>query len=181
MPTQRTDRLALPYPEKYDANWHLLWRSAVEAVDGVAAAGGLAVTPASLDAATGLPNTLTYAVAPGSYRRPDRSVGTSPGTSVTGPLTLPASALTYVWLDASGAVASGPAYPTTGPFVPLAAATTDGTKIVPPVADQRVAYDASAPALTAPASATAAGTYGATEQAMLQAVYDLVRKMVLGA
>ena len=170
MAITRTASLKLQKPAVADRNWGPALNGNADALDGLAPLSALAVTTAESPSAT-----RGLAVAAGPYLKPDGTTGQYAG----GATTAAASATSHVSLNpATGAIVVGASWPST-PHVRLAVVVADATTITS-VADARCVLNVTlGSAVTLPA-ATATGSYGANEQAMLQAVYDAVQKLVGG-
>jgi hypothetical protein len=126
--TSYTTNVRLQKPATADRNWDAPINANADALDGMTAIGGLAVTTTETPSAT-----LNVQVSAGNYRKADGTIGTFAGTPS---LALPAAATTFLWLTDSGVLTLGPTFPPTA-HVRLASVTTSATTILS-VADQRV-------------------------------------------
>ena len=130
MATNYTANLRLQKPSAADRLWDAPLNANADAIDGLAAVGGLAVTPAESPSTS-----LACRVTPGTYLRADGSIASFSGSTS---ITLPASATTCVWLTDAGVPTLGATYPST-PHLRLAQVQAGATTIAG-VIDARVAY-----------------------------------------
>lgn len=118
----------LQKPATSDRNWDVPINANTDALDGMTALGGLALT------ATETPSTtLQVRVSPGNYIRSDGSVANFPGAPA---FDLPASATASLWLTGAGVLTLGSAFPASA-HLRLGHAVTDPTSVVR-VVDERV-------------------------------------------
>lgn len=135
MSTQYTAEMALPYWQLDDTDWHVQYQTTCEMVSA-SALGQLAVSPADPGATAPLPSTsLKVDVAAGSFRSSGGILVDYAGS--TGNL-LTSSSTIYLWLDDTGALTTGSAFPSSGTnFVRLAIVTTDASTVTA-IEDARV-------------------------------------------
>lgn len=141
----RTANAGLALPDLDTSRWDQVLNANFALLDGLAPVGWLAVAPAESPSTS-----LNVAVAPGAFRNSARALIAYAGGNVA----LPASATTYLWLTDAGAVATGTAWPGSGPYLPLATVAT-GAAAVASVADARLALAV----VGAPAPAPASSSY----------------------
>lgn len=177
MATTYSANVRLQKPTASDRQWDLPINANVDALDAMTALGALAVTMTETPSAT-----LQVRVSPGSFVRGDRTVGQFTGTT-----TLPvlASATTYLWLDPTGVLVSGPAFPTS-PHLRLARVVA-GVNSVQQVIDERVqcAVAGSGSGFVLKSGDTIAGTLtiaapgsGSTSPLLPVAVVDPVNRLL---
>ncbi|MFO0892147.1 MAG: hypothetical protein U0790_23790 [Isosphaeraceae bacterium] len=129
MATIYTARTKLAKPGVADRQWNLPLNANADLLDGLAPLGGLCVTPAEIPSAS-----LNVQVAPGTYRRPDGTVGTFAGSASTA---VAAGQTTSLYLTPDGVLsASTSGYPPTA-HVRLATIVA-GPAAIQTVADDRV-------------------------------------------
>lgn len=128
MSTTYSPNLGLGTPGAADRLYNLVIDPNWGIIDGLAALGPLSVITYEIPSSS-----LNVSVAAGTYRISNGSDVTYAGT--TG-LAVTASATTKVWLDEAGTVHTGSAYPTSGPYLPLASVTA-GTTSVTDITDDR--------------------------------------------
>lgn len=119
MSTTYTTNTQLQKPGAGDRSWNVPINANADALDAMTAIGALAGSPNETPSTT-----LNLKVSACAYVKADNSVGTYAG----GTIALTASIANYVWIDASGTLTKGSAFPTT-PHVRSCIATCDGTKI----------------------------------------------------
>lgn len=153
MSTTYTSNLRLAKPADGDAGWGATLRADVDALDAVAALGGLAVVPAETPSAS-----LNVKVAGGRFVAPAGAEVSYAGTASQA-LTLSAS--NYVYLTPAGVLTvSTSSFPATA-HLPLAVVTTDATTVTA-VADRRPAFRCVVPGGPWLAVRTATATDAAT-------------------
>lgn len=130
MATTFTTNLRLRKPGGADRYWDVPLNANADALDGLAAVGGLAVTPSETPSAS-----LACRITAGSYQRADGTVASFPGT---GSLALAPNATSSVWLTDAGVATVGSGLPAS-PHLPLARVRTDAGSVVE-VLDARVPY-----------------------------------------
>jgi hypothetical protein len=131
--TQRTARGPLFWSQYLDPRWDLVYAASFAGLGGVNAVGGLSVTPAALNADL-TPAGLNVRVGAGPYIKAD---GTAASYAGTASYAVAASTTARLWLDGSGALDSGSAWPGTAHtrLATVVAGTTDLTSVT----DERVA------------------------------------------
>lgn len=170
MAITRTTNLRLQKPAVADRNWGPTLNANLDALDALAPVSALAVTPLESP-----PTTRGLSIAAGPYLKADGTTGDYAG----GTTTATASATSLVSLNpADGSIAVGATWPAT-PHVRLAVVTADATKITS-IADARCVLNFALGSAVSLPAATATGSYGSNEQAMLQAVYNAVKALVGG-
>jgi hypothetical protein len=124
-----TDRTVLPYPDRSDPDWNAAMEETLAALDAML--GACAVVPAERPSTT-----LHYFVRGGPYATTTGAVGTLADSTVQ---TMPASATRYVYLNSSGVLTIGTAWPIAGAgrFAPLAIVTS-GTATITGIVDCRM-------------------------------------------
>lgn len=206
MSTTYTPNLQLGQPAAGDRTWNTPLNANCTALDGLSPIGDLNVTLAEVPSAS-----LNVAVSDGSYVQQDGTIGTYAGTAsqaiaatatkvlfldltASGALTVAASfpSTAHVRL---ATVVTGSSTITSiadarvacnviGSFldgVNLSFGTVTGTKIGT-ATTQKLGFFGKTPIVQPTVgAATAGGTYTATEQAMLQAVFNAVRTLGLGS
>jgi hypothetical protein len=130
MATNYTTNVRLQKPSTADRQWDVPLNANADFLDGLAAVGGLAVSPLEVPSAS-----LSCRVSAGTYLKSDGSVGSFTGAS---PLALTPSATSFVWLTDAGVPGTGAAFPTT-PHLRLAQVRTSLATILQ-VVDARMAY-----------------------------------------
>lgn len=105
MATTFSANARLQKPGASDRQWDVPINANTDALDAMTAIGSLAATATETPSAS-----LNVRVAPGAYIKPDGSVGTFAGAPA---VAVPAATTTLLWLDGSGALALGPAFPAT--------------------------------------------------------------------
>lgn len=126
MATTYTTNANLQKPASGDRGWATPINANADALDGFAAIGSLCGTMNEVPSTT-----LALKVSAGTFVKSDNSVGVYAGGSIT----LDASSTVYVWLDGSGTLTKGSAFPTT-PHVRVCAAVT-GAASITSIADAR--------------------------------------------
>lgn len=126
MATTYTTNAGLSKPAPGDRGWATPLNANADALDGMTAIGSLCGTPNEVPSAS-----LTLKVSAGTYIKADNSVGVYAG----GTIALDAGTTVYAWLDGSGTLTKGAAFPTT-PHVRICAAVTGATSITS-IADAR--------------------------------------------
>lgn len=130
MATTYTTNVRLQKPGTADRSWDVPINANADALDAMAALGGLAVAVAEVPSAS-----LNVRVAPGTFVNADGTIGSFAGaTSVA----LPTSATTFLWLAPGGILAQGTGFPTTA-HLRLAQVVTGATTVTQ-VVDQRVCF-----------------------------------------
>ncbi len=120
MSTSYTANCRLRKPAASDRNWDAPLNANADQLDAATALGALCVS------ATESPsNTLRVKVSAGTYVKADGSLATYAGTSA---LTVAASSTVQLWINSSGALASGASFPAGG-HVRLATVTTDASSV----------------------------------------------------
>lgn len=167
-----TPNTKMAMPAIGDTGWAVPVNGNTTLLDALAPVGGLAVSMTEVPSAS-----LDVAVAAGNFANSWGSVVSYAGAASQA---VSPSTTTYLWLDGSGTLHTGVAFPTGSFYVPLASVLA-GTSTITSITDRRIVCGAvnaqSQPTLGA---ATAGATYTAAEQAMLQAVYNAVRSLGLG-
>jgi hypothetical protein len=123
-----TSRLGLDKPYANAPAWDAALNANFDLLDAQNALGTLGCKPAEYPSAT-----LNVVVGAGRYMGPKGTPVDYPG----GTSTLPASATTLLWIDATGAIAQGTAWPATDWHIAIASVIT-GAAAVGPIADERV-------------------------------------------
>jgi len=140
MPTSTTANLKLLKLATGTTGWGALLNAILASLDGLAPLGMCAVSPHDVSTSTGLATTLLIDVAPGTFVNSSGALVSYAGTGGS-PLTLSASATTYVWLTDSGVLTTGGAFPSPGTkCVRLAVVVTGGSAITG-ITDARVALN----------------------------------------
>lgn len=128
MATTYSANARLQKPGTSDRQWDVPINANTDALDAMTAVGSLVVT------ATETPSvTLRVRVAPGTFVKADGTVGTFIGSPA---FVVPASTTVYLWLDGSGSLTAGPAFPTSTHL--RLARVVSGTAAVSQVVDQRI-------------------------------------------
>ncbi len=130
MATTYTTNIRLQKPSTADRQWDQPLNANADYLDGLAAVGGLAVTPLESPSLS-----LNCRISAGSYLSANGSLGTFAGATS---LTLGSNGTACVWLTDAGVASSGPVFPST-PYVQLAKVQTGPTAILQ-VVDARIAY-----------------------------------------
>ena len=130
MATTYTTNLRLQKPSTADRQWDVPLNANSDYLDGLAAVGGLAVTPLEAPSVT-----LHCRIAAGTYLTSNGSLGTFAGTAS---LPIAAGVTSFVWLTDSGVATTGATFPAT-PHVRLAQVAAGPTAIVQ-IVDARIAY-----------------------------------------
>jgi hypothetical protein len=128
--TTYTTNARLQKPGTADRGWDVPINANADALDAMAAIGGLAVTVTESPSAS-----LNVRAAPGTFVMADGTIGAFGGA--TG-IALPASATTCLWLSPTGVMAQGASFPSTA-HVRLAQVVTGATTVAQ-VIDQRVCF-----------------------------------------
>jgi hypothetical protein len=123
-----TSRVGLDKPYANAPAWDAALNANFDLLDAQNALGTLACKPAEYPSAT-----LNVVVGAGRYMGPK---GT-PVDYAGGTATLPASATTLLWVDPTGAIVQGTAWPATAWHIPIASVVT-GAAAVSLVTDERV-------------------------------------------
>jgi hypothetical protein len=133
--------------------WGDVVNATYSTIDGLTPVGSLAVAPADLDPVTGASTSLRVKVSAGSFRKSD---GTSVSFAGSAGTTLPASQVSYLYLDDSGNLqANQTGVPTGVNVVPLASVVA-GASTVTRVTDRRapfMSFGAPAPFTPPPSAA----------------------------
>lgn len=103
MATAYSANARLQKPGTSDRQWDVPINANTDALDAMTAVGALVATTTETPSST-----LQIRVAPGAFVLANGTVGTFAGAPA---VTVAASATTYLWLDATGALATGPAFP----------------------------------------------------------------------
>ena len=127
MPTTYSANARLQKPGVADRQWDVPINANTDALDAMTAVGSLVVTTTETPSAT-----LQVRVAAGTFIQANGTVGSFAGTSIHA---VPAALTTYLWLDGSGRLVAGPAFPTTA-HLRLAHVVT-GPTAVSQVVDER--------------------------------------------
>jgi len=123
-----TTNARLQKPGTSDRQWDVPINANADALDAMTAVGSLAVTT------TETPSTsLQVRVSAGAFIKLDRSVGTFSGNPT---VVVPGSATVYLWLDGSGTLVSGSAFPTAAHL--RLAHIVSGPNAVAQVVDERI-------------------------------------------
>jgi hypothetical protein len=130
MATNYTTNVRLQKPSTADRQWDVPLNANADYLDGLAAVGGLTVTPLEVPSAS-----LSCRVSAGTYLKSDGSLGSFAGASS---LALAPGATLFVWLTDAGVPGTGAAFPTT-PHLRLAQVKT-GPATILQVVDARMAY-----------------------------------------
>jgi hypothetical protein len=105
MATTYTANARLQKPATSDRNWDVPINANADALDGMSAIGGLAVSPTETPSAT-----LQVGISAGTFIN---SLGLPLAFAGTPSFAVPSSATTCLWLTASGTLTSGVTFPTT--------------------------------------------------------------------
>ena len=128
MATTYSANARLQKPGVTDRQWDLPINANTDAIDAMTAIGSLVVTT------TETPSTaLKVRVAAGTFIQADGTVGVFAGSNS---LAVPGSSTTYLWLDGSGTLASGSAFPASAHL--RLAHVVAGSNSVLQVVDERV-------------------------------------------
>ena len=130
MATTYTTNVQINKPTVADRYWDVPLNANADYLDGLAAIGGLAVTPTEKPSVS-----LTCRITAGTYLKADGSYGSFAGAVS---LALGPNAISFVWLTDAGVAAVGPSYPS-APHVRLAEIHTDPSKVVQAI-DARIVY-----------------------------------------
>ena len=132
MSTTYTPNIKLAQPALGDTGWSVPLNGNCTALDGLAAIGGLAVTPTEIPSAS-----LNVKVAAGNYVQQDGTIATYAGASSTA---IAASTTKYLYLDltSSGALTVGGSFPATA-HVRLAVVVA-GSSTITTVTDNRLPF-----------------------------------------
>lgn len=122
-----TANLKLAKPTVGDRNWHVPILADLDAIDALSPVGGLCVTANEVPSVT-----LNARVAAGKFQKADGTVGTFAG----GMIAVPSGQTSVLYLDGSGNLTSGTAYPTTS-HIRLGTVVAGSTSITS-VSDDRV-------------------------------------------
>jgi hypothetical protein len=128
--TSYTVNAGLQMPATSDRNWDVPLNANAEALDGMTAIGGLAVTTTEYPSAT-----LQVAVSPGNFIKSDGTVVSFAGASV---YVIQASSKVDLWLTDAGVVNSGSSFPTTAHL--RLAQVVSGTTSIDQIIDERVPF-----------------------------------------
>ncbi len=118
----------LQKPGASDRQWDVPINANADALDAMTAVGSLVVTATETPSAT-----LQVRVSAGTFVKSDGTVGTFPGVAA---FAVPASSTVYLWLDGSGSIASGSAFPISAHL--RLAHVVSGTASISQVVDERV-------------------------------------------
>ncbi|WP_165251181.1 hypothetical protein [Paludisphaera soli] len=125
-----TPKLKLFVPDFDERDWHLIVNAGIEAVEALTSLTSLHVTSHEVPSTT-----LSVDVAPGVYEKQDGTFGTYAGE--TG-VAIPASSTRYLWLNSSGVLTQGAAWPSTA-MIRLAVVVSGATTITS-VSDARTPF-----------------------------------------
>ena len=128
MATTYTAKARFQKPGTSDRQWDVPINANVDALDAMTAVGSLAVTTTETPSAT-----LQVQISAGTFIKVDGSVGSFGGSPA---FVVPASATVYLWLDGSGALISGSAFPASAHL--RLAHVVSGAGSVAQVVDERV-------------------------------------------
>ena len=128
MATSYTINAMLQKPATSDRNWDVPINANADALDAMTAIGSLATTPAEAPSAT-----LNVRITAGAYAKADGTMALFAGA---GPVSVPASSTTSLWLTDAGIPTLGASFPTTA-HVRLAQVVS-GPSTIAQVIDQRV-------------------------------------------
>lgn len=128
MATTYTANARLQKPATSDRNWDVPINANADALDGMTAIGGLAISPTETPSAT-----LQVAISAGSFVN---SVGVVVAFAGTTSFGVPPSATTCLWLTDAGTLSTGTTFPTTAHL--RLAWVTSGTTSLVQVTDARV-------------------------------------------
>ena len=128
MATTYSANTRLQKPATSDRNWDVPINANTDALDGMTALGGLAVTVTEVPSAT-----VQVRVSAGNYKKSDGTVMSFPGVTA---FLLPPSATSFLWLTDAGVVTVGSAFPTTA-HLRLAHAVVGSSSVVQ-VVDERI-------------------------------------------
>ena len=103
MATSYSANVRLQKPATSDRQWDIPINANTDALDAMTALGSLVVTTTETPSAT-----RQVRIAGGSFIRADGTIGAFGGASA---VAIPASSTVCLWLDASGQLATGPAFP----------------------------------------------------------------------
>lgn len=166
MATTYTANLKLGKPAVSDTGWNVPLNANIDLLDAASPIAGLVVTTAEV------PSTSLYvAVAAGSYRKGSGVLGAYAGTSSQ---LIGASVTKKLYLDSSGSLQVGSAFPTTGAYVPLATVVS-GTSTITSITDNRVAACEVRASLASAANDGAAATAGVPIGGFYQDTTGIVR------
>jgi hypothetical protein len=130
MSTTYTPNIKLGQPALGDTGWSTPLNANCTTLDGLAPVGGLCVTLHETPSST-----LNVAVAAGSYKAQDDTIGSYAGT-VSYAITASSTVVLYLDLSASGALTAAASYPTTA-MVPLATVVAGSSTIIS-ITDNRI-------------------------------------------
>ena len=128
MPTTFSANARLQKPGTSDRQWDLPINANTDALDAMTAIGSLVVTTTETPSTT-----LQVRIAPGSYAQSEGTVVQFAGQAT---VPVPASTTVYIWLDSTGAVVTGAAFPSTS-HLRLAHVVTAATA-VNQIVDERI-------------------------------------------
>jgi hypothetical protein len=128
--TTYTTNARLQKPGTADRGWDMPINANADALDGMAAIGGLAVTITESPSAS-----LNVRAAAGTFVMADGTIGVFGGATS---IPLPASATTYLWLSPTGVLTQGTSFPSAA-HLRLAQVVTGATTVTK-VIDQRVCF-----------------------------------------
>ena len=128
MATTYSANARLQKPGTSDRQWDIPINANTDALDAMTAIGSLAVTPTETPSTT-----LQVRVTAGNFVKSDGSVGTFGGNPA---FVVPASATAFLWLDGSGTLTAGSAWP--GSAHIRLAQVTAGSAAITQVVDARV-------------------------------------------
>ena len=128
MATTYSANARLQKPGTSDRQWDVPINANTDALDAMTAVGSLVVTTTETPSAT-----LQVRVSAGTFVKSDGTLGSSLGTPI---LAVPASSTAYLWLDGSGSMVSGSAFPTSAHL--RLAHVVSGATSISQVVDERV-------------------------------------------
>jgi hypothetical protein len=163
MATSYTTRLGLQKPGTTDRNWDIPLNANSDLLDTIAPISALFVAPSEYPSSS-----LNVQISSGTFRKSDGTFSQFAGLN---PLSVPASATTFLWLTEGGSIASGTAFPQVN-YVPLAIVVTGGTSVVS-ITDARAhsLAGASQPNTLTTAGGTIVGALGIQTQSSGRSVF----------
>lgn len=175
MATQRTAKGSLEYWQRGDRNWHVPYQRSLEWLAATSPVGGLAVSPASVDAAMAS-DSLNVRVGAGSYAGPDGAVLAYAGTSS---YAIASSSTRRVYLDAAGTLADAASWPAAW-HVRLATVVT-GASTITSVTDERIVCGRSGAAVaTLTGATTLDGTHSVVKADATVAAFTVTLPTAVG-
>ncbi len=128
MATTYTSNARLQMPATSDRNWDVTLNANAQALDGMTAIGGLAVTTTDTPSAT-----LQVGVSPGNFVKSDGTIVSFAGAST---FAVPASSTVFLWLTDAGVLTSGGSFPNTAHL--RLARVVVGPSAIAQVVDERI-------------------------------------------